>query len=56
LFEELKAHYECERERFTRKVAQLQAGKPELEARLESEAADKTTLQANNKALEKVLR
>ncbi|XP_052130723.1 centrosomal protein of 89 kDa isoform X1 [Frankliniella occidentalis] len=56
LFEELKSQYEQERERFARKVAALETDKPRLEAALETHTANHSSLEASNRALEKLLR
>ncbi|KAK3922057.1 Centrosomal protein of 89 kDa [Frankliniella fusca] len=56
LFEELKLQYEQERERFARKVAALETDKPRLEAALETQTANHSSLEASNRALEKLLR
>lgn len=56
LFEELKLQYEQERERYVRKVAVLKTDKPRLEAALETHAANHTSLEATNRAMEKLLR
>lgn len=56
LFEELKTQYEQERDRFVRKVAALETDKPRLEAALETHSANHSSLEATNRALEKLLR
>lgn len=56
LFEELKTQYEQERDRFVRKVAALETDKPRLEAALETHSASQSSLEATNRALEKLLR
>lgn len=56
LFEELKTQYEHERERFVRKLATLETDRPRLEAALETHSANHSSLEATNRALEKLLR
>lgn len=56
LFEELKTQYEQERDRYVRKVATLETDKPRLEAALETHTANHSSLEATNRALEKLLR
>lgn len=56
LFEELKTQYEQERDRYVRKIASLETDKPRLEAALETHTANHSSLEATNRALEKVLR
>ncbi|XP_034254503.1 centrosomal protein of 89 kDa isoform X2 [Thrips palmi] len=56
LFEELKTQYEQERDRYVRKVAALETDKPRLEAALETHTANHSSLEATNRALEKLLK